>query len=84
MTGPYRVVLFDLFGTVVHFLPPPGAAHGTFEWLRAPLARHRPAIPFADFTRALAEVSAAIGAARAPEHREVASRELSARRSWVR
>lgn len=75
MTGAYRVVLFDLFGTVVHFLPPPGAARGTFEWLRAPLAHHRPTIPFADFIRALAEVSAAIAEERALEHREVASRE---------
>lgn len=76
MTRAYRVVLFDLFGTVVQFVaPPPGAARGTFEWLRAPLAERRPAIPFEEFTRALVEVSVAIGAERTPEHREIPSRE---------
>ena len=76
MTRPYRVVLFDLFGTVVHFVPPPpGAARGTFEWLRAPLAQHRPTIPFDEFKAALVEVSVTIGAERAPEHREVPSHE---------
>jgi FMN phosphatase YigB (HAD superfamily) len=70
----YRVVLFDLFGTVVHFVPPPpDARQQVYEWLRAALARHRPAIPFEDFRSALLEVSAAIAAERAPEHREVSS-----------
>jgi HAD superfamily hydrolase (TIGR01549 family) len=67
-------VLFDLFGTVVHFLPPAGS-RGTFEWLREVLARHHPAIPFEDFRRALVEVSTAISGERAPEYREVPSRE---------
>jgi HAD superfamily hydrolase (TIGR01549 family) len=76
VTRAYRVVLFDLFGTVVHFVaPPPGAPRGTYDWLRAPLAERRPAIPFEDFRRALLEVSAAISAERSPEHREIPSRE---------
>ncbi len=76
MTRSYCVVLFDLFGTVVHFVPPPpGAGRATFECLRAPLVQHRPAIPFDEFTRTLVEISAAIGAGRAPEYREVPSRE---------
>ena len=74
MRRVYRAVLFDLFGTVVHFVPPPGA-RGTFDWLRAALAQHHPAIPFDEFRRALIEVSAAIGAERAPDYREVPSRE---------
>jgi HAD superfamily hydrolase (TIGR01549 family) len=72
----YRVVLFDLFGTVVHFLPPPpGAPRATFDWLRAPLAQLWPAIPFEEFRGALIEVSGAIGVERALEHREIPSRE---------
>jgi len=76
VTTSYRVVLFDLFGTVVHFVaPPPGAARGTYEWLRAPLAQHQPSIAFDAFRDALIEVSAAIVAARLPEHVEVSSPE---------
>jgi putative hydrolase of the HAD superfamily len=74
MNRSYRVVLFDLFGTVVHFVPPPGA-RGTFEWLRRPLARHRPAIPFGEFCTALVQVSMAMVAERDREHREIPSRE---------
>jgi len=76
VTRAYRVVLFDLFGTVVHFVaPPPGATRGTYDWLRDPLAARRPAIPFDDFRSALLEVSAAISGERSPEHREIPSRE---------
>jgi HAD superfamily hydrolase (TIGR01549 family) len=76
VTRLYRVVLLDLFGTVVHFVtPPPGAARGTFDWLRAPLDAQRPGVAFDDFRRALLEVSAELLAARAPHHREVPSRE---------
>lgn len=75
MTPAYRVVLFDLFGTVVHFVPPPpGAGRSTYEWLRAPLAQHRDDIAFEDFRRALIEVSLEIVAARPPEHREIPAR----------
>jgi putative hydrolase of the HAD superfamily len=76
VTRAYRVLLFDLFGTVVHFVPPPpGAARGTFEWLRAPLAEHQPAVPFEEFRLALVEVSRELVGERATEHREVPSRE---------
>ena len=76
MSTRYRVVLFDLFGTVVHFVAPPlGAPRGTYEWLRGPLANVRPVIPFEAFRDALLEVSAAIVAERLPQHREVPSRE---------
>jgi putative hydrolase of the HAD superfamily len=69
-------VLFDLFGTVVHFVPPPpGAARGTYEWLRGPLEALRPGLPFEEFRRALLEVSAAMHEAHAPDHREHPSRE---------
>ncbi len=74
MNRRYRVVLFDLFGTVVHFVPPPGA-RGTLEWLRGPLARYGPAIPFDEFRTAVVEVSKAIAAERDEEHREVSSPE---------
>jgi HAD superfamily hydrolase (TIGR01549 family) len=76
VTRTYRVVLLDLFGTVVHFAAPaPGGGRATFDWLRGPLATQRPGLAFDDFRRALFEVSAELLAARAPEHREVPSRE---------
>lgn len=75
MTRAYRVVLFDLFGTVVHFVPPPGPARTGYEWLRAPLAAARPGLGFDTFRRALLEVSTAIAAERDAEYREVPSRE---------
>jgi HAD superfamily hydrolase (TIGR01549 family) len=76
VTRAYRVVLLDLFGTVVHFVAPPsGAARGTFDWLRAPLGTHRPDLAFDDFRGALLEVGAELLAARAPDHCEVPSRE---------
>jgi putative hydrolase of the HAD superfamily len=75
VSRPYRVILFDMFGTVVRFVPPSGAGFQAFEWLRAPLTAVRPAIAFDDFRVALLEVSAAIRAAREPEHHEVPSRE---------
>jgi putative hydrolase of the HAD superfamily len=76
VTRAYRVVLLDLFGTVVHFVAPPsGAARATFDWLREPLGTHRPGVAFDDFRRALLEVSAELLAARALDHCEVPSRE---------
>lgn len=75
MTRAYRAVLFDLFGTVVHFAAPPGQTQRTFEWLREPLGAHRPGLDFDRFRRALFEVSAEMMASRAPEHRETPSRE---------
>lgn len=76
MTRAYRVVLLDLFGTVVHFVAPPsGSGRETFDWLRAPLGAHRPGLAFDDFRRALLEVGAELFAARALDHCEVPSRE---------
>lgn len=76
MTRPYRVLLFDLFGTVVHFrTPPPGPGGPAFEWLREPLAAACPALTLERFAAALLAVSRAINGARAPQHREVPSRE---------
>jgi len=75
VTRPYRVVLFDLFGTVVHFIPPPGPERATFEWLRPALAAQRPGLSFDDFRSALLEVSSAIVAERTADLREVPSRE---------
>jgi putative hydrolase of the HAD superfamily len=75
VTRAYRVVLFDLFGTVVHFDPAPGPGRATFEWLRAPLAEQRPAVSFDEFRRALLEISSAIIAERTAELREVPSHE---------
>jgi len=75
VTRPYRVVLFDLFGTVARFVPPPSPPRGTFEWLRAPYAEHVPSRDFKAFSQALLEVSAALTAERALDHRELPSRE---------
>jgi HAD superfamily hydrolase (TIGR01549 family) len=75
VTRAYRTLLFDLFGTVAQFTTAPGAARGSFEWLRDAFAEHRPALAFDDFRRALLEVSSALAAERALEHREVPSRE---------
>jgi len=77
MTPRYRVVLFDLFGTIVHFrTPPSGAAGGgAFDWLRGPLAATRPDLSIEAFGAALIEVSRELNAMRHPDHREVSSRE---------
>jgi len=75
VTRPYRVILFDMFGTVVRFVPPPGDARQTYEWLRAPLAQLHPGIGFEEFRVALLEVSAAIRAEREPHQHEVPSRQ---------
>jgi HAD superfamily hydrolase (TIGR01549 family) len=75
VTRRYRVVLLDLFGTVAHFAPLPGAARRPFDWLRDPFAVHRPRDDFDAFRRALLEVSGAMAAERALDHRELPSRE---------
>lgn len=75
MNRAYRVILLDLFGTVVRFVPAAGASRGSLEWLRGPLAALHPQVGFDDFRRALIEVSGALVAERASEHREVPSRE---------
>lgn len=68
----YRAIVFDLFGTVVHFRGRPDPAVG---WLRAAVADVCPGLDFADFRSALGAVSAEITAARGAEHLEVPSRE---------
>ncbi|MGH7789132.1 MAG: HAD family hydrolase [Candidatus Binatia bacterium] len=77
MARRYRVLLFDLFGTIVHFRTPrPGATGGgAFEWLRAPLAAARPDLSIEAFAAALIDVSRELSATRHPDHREVSSRE---------
>jgi putative hydrolase of the HAD superfamily len=71
----YRVILLDLFGTVVHFVPGAAASRGGLEWLRDPLTRLHPNVAFDDFRRALIEVSSALVAERALAQREIPSRE---------
>lgn len=68
----YRAIVFDLFGTLVHFRgrPDPG-----FAWLREPFAAVGDQPQFERFRQALREVSAEIVAERGAEQREVASRE---------
>lgn len=75
MSARYRAVVFDLFGTLIHFRvrPDPG-----FAWLREPFAATGGA-DFDAFLKALRAVSAEIAVARGPDHREVPSRQRFAR-----
>jgi len=75
-----RVLLFDLFGTVVHFAPlVPRSEDGgprwqaAMFWLRDVLSAELPGIAIEDFLRALASVSDELVRQRPPEHREVPS-----------
>jgi putative hydrolase of the HAD superfamily len=72
----YRAVVFDLFGTLVHFR---GRPDPHFEWMREPFAAVGDPAVFDAFRAALRAVSTDIIAGREPEHREVASRERFAR-----
>jgi HAD superfamily hydrolase (TIGR01549 family) len=65
-------VVFDLFGTVVHFhgRPDPQVA-----WLREPFAATCPDADFDAFRRALGEISKALVAERGADHREIPSAE---------
>ena len=76
MSVRYRAVVFDLFGTLVHFRvrPDPG-----FAWLREPFAATCAGGDFDAFREALRAVSLEIAASRGPEHREVPSRQRFAR-----
>ena len=76
MTPRYRAVVFDLFGTLVHFR---GRPDPRFEWLREPFAALTDPAAFDDFRAALRAVSMDIIAGREPEHREVLSRDRFAR-----
>lgn len=77
-----RVVLLDLFGTVVHFAPRvprvEGASSGwraAMGWLRAAAARELPDIAFDDLLVALLQVTDDLVRQRPPEYLEVPSRE---------
>jgi putative hydrolase of the HAD superfamily len=70
---PYRAVLFDLFGTVVHFRAQPRTM--AFEWLGDELARTCPDLDFDRFVAALAEVSRELETVKRRTHVEVPSRE---------
>ncbi len=76
VTPRYRAVVFDLFGTLVHFR---GRPDPRFEWLREPFAAVTDPAAFDDFREALRAVSMDIIAGREPEHREVLSRDRFAR-----
>jgi putative hydrolase of the HAD superfamily len=78
----YRVLLFDLFGTVVRFTPdvPETQTAGqlrrsTMQWLDEVVRRELPDVVFDEFLRAMGVVTEEIIRARPPEHHEVQSRE---------
>lgn len=75
-------ILFDLFGTVVHFAPhvpavPVGGAtrRTTMSWLGATAERELPEVAFADLSAAVLAVTEEVIRARPPEFLEVPSRE---------
>jgi putative hydrolase of the HAD superfamily len=79
---PVRALLFDLFGTVVHFAPSvPGVEAATpqwrtaMHWLEETAERELPRIRFDDLLTALMEITQEIVRQRPPEYREVPSRE---------
>jgi putative hydrolase of the HAD superfamily len=76
VTRPYRVLIFDLFGTVVHFRTAvPYAGGPAYDWLRRPLADLCPELELDGLAAALLDVSREIAAARPPHYREVPSSE---------
>src|SRR5262245_5747578 len=79
--SPVRAVLFDLFGTVVHFARGPNTT--PLEWLHAVLERELPEVRSEAVLVALREVSDELVRARPPEYVEVPSRERF-RRALVR
>lgn len=86
----YDTLLFDLFGTVVHFATtvPTVAAGGerrrsTLGWLEGAVAQELPDVGFPDFLAAVLAVTREIMAGRAPEFVEVSSPERF-RRALVR
>ncbi len=77
-----RAVLFDLFGTLVHFRAEPAAVTSAgaprrpaLGWLRSTLEHERPELPFEEFLAVLVEVSQDLTRQRPPEFQEVPSRE---------
>jgi len=78
----YRVILFDLFGTLVLFKPnvPTLTVAGTtwrstMHWLREEMAQDLPEIRFEEFLEAIRAVTEEIVRARPPEYLEVPSPE---------
>jgi len=85
-----EVVLFDLFGTVVHFVPQVptvqvagGHWHSAMGWLCETAERELPHVDFDDLLASLLHVTEEIVRQRPPEYREVPSRERF-RRALVR
>jgi HAD superfamily hydrolase (TIGR01549 family) len=83
-------VLFDLFGTVVHFAPQVpavqaagGGWRSAMGWLREAAASEVPYVGFDDLLSSLLQVTEEIVRQRPPEYREVPSRERF-RRALVR
>jgi putative hydrolase of the HAD superfamily len=80
--SPYRAVLFDLFGTLVHFdaaVPAVNVAgtewRTTMEWLRERVGEELPGVPFDEFLAAVLAVTAEIVRGRPPHFHEVRSEE---------
>jgi len=82
---PYRVLLFDLFGTIVLFkrsLADPPRTDGTMpimDWLRDPVRENLPGIVFDEFVKAVLEVTRDIIETRPPEYLEVLSEDRFSR-----
>src|SRR3990172_5152190 len=77
-----RVLLLDLFGTVVHFAPQVPAVEvagtqwrTTMGWLQVAAEGALPEVVFTDLLGALMHVTQEIVHARAPEYHEVPSRD---------
>lgn len=77
-----RALLFDLFGTLVHFAPhvptvqvAGSAWRTTMGWLRETAERELPEVPFDDLLPMLMRVTEEIVRQRPPDYREVPSRE---------
>lgn len=77
-----RVLLFDLFGTVVHFAPhvPTIEVAGTrrrstLHWLRDVVERELPEVEYDDLLAAVMRVTEELVRGRPPHYREVPSRE---------
>jgi putative hydrolase of the HAD superfamily len=82
----YPFLLFDLFGTVVHFssrVPSVQVAgetrRSTMYWLEAEVGRELPDVRFDDFLSAIGRVTEEIVRGRAPEFLEVPSQQRFAR-----
>ena len=82
----YPVLLFDLFGTLVHFtsrVPSVQIAgetrRSTMHWLEDTVSRELPHVSFSDFLLAIGTVTSEIVTGRPPDYLEVSSQERFAR-----